>query len=263
MAQAGLAWRRGRTLVEVGWSQRFGTELDYPSSRTATTRLEPSPQAFWIGAHRLFETTRSLEAPVRSGEMARLTDSLRVEGRLSGPSVGVGLSSLILTGPARYNREQRPWLATRPRGRPAVDLGLGWYFDRPDVHLNVAWRQGRFDTDAYDFRQENRRRSLAIEAYKFLADYHGFVPFVGPVLSWEQLSVRETDAGVIVTDAARELLAPGISFGWDIRPTRAQPWILRTNLRWFPRLRAPLASGEQAFDQLEFNFIQFVWYPRR
>lgn len=263
MAQAGLAWRRGRTLLEVGWSQRFGTALDYPVSRVASARVEPSPHAFWIGAHRLFETTSGLERDVRSGAMARYTDSLRAAGRLSGPSIGVGLSSLILTGPATYNRESRPWLATRPRGTPALDVGLGWYFDRPDVHVNLAWRQGRFDTDAYGFQQENRRRSLAVEAYKFLGDYHGFVPFIGPVLGWERLSVRETDATVVVTDAARELLAPGITFGWDIRPTRAQPWILRTNLRWFPRLRAPVPGGEQAFDQLEFNFIQLVWYPRR
>lgn len=188
---------------------------------------------------------------------------MRAAGQLAGPSLAIGLSSLILTGPSTYNREQRAWLATRPRSGPVLDLGLGWYFDRPDVHLNLAWRSGAFDTDAFDFRQENRRSSLALEAYAFLWDYHGFVPFVGPVVSLERLRTVESDGGATVTRAEEETVAGGITFGWDIRPTRTQQWILRTNLRYFPRLRVPLPTGEQALDQLEFNYIQFVWYPRR
>jgi hypothetical protein len=154
-------------------------------------------------------------------------------------------------------------LTARPRSTPTLDLGAGWYFDKPDLHLNLAYRAGRFDTEAYDYAQENRRRSVALEAYRFLFDYHGFVPFVGPVVSAEWLSVHERDAGTSVFRESRSTAAAGITFGWDIRPTRAQPWILRTNLRYYPRLRLPVPNGEQAFDQLEFNFIQLVWYPRR
>lgn len=107
------------------------------------------------------------------------------------------------------------------------------------------------------------RRSFALEGFAFLGDYHGFVPFVGPVLSLEHLRLHEDDAGTRVTEASRDLLAPGVIFGWDIRPTRAGHWLLRTNLRYFPRLRLPEPSGTTTFDQLEFNFIQFVWYHGR
>lgn len=263
MAQAGLAWRRGQYLIEAGWSTGPQPTLEYPTSRTTTARVEPAAQALWLGVHRLFETTASLEPSVRSGTQAQREATLRAEGRLSGPSFGVGLSSLILTGPTDYNRDQRQWLAARPRGAPALDLGAGWYFDGADVQLNLAYRQGRFDTEAFDYRQENRRRSLAFEAYRFLFDYHGFVPFVGPVVSAEWLRVRERDAGTTVVNASRAFTTAGLTFGWDIRPTRAEPWILRTNLRYFPRLRVPVPNGEQALDQLEFNFIQLVWYPGR
>lgn len=263
MGQAGLAWRRGGTLFEAGWSLRPQSTLDYPSSRTTTSPVTPSQHAVWIGAHRILETTGSLEPIVRSGAAAAAETRMRAAGQLSGPSLAIGPSSLILTGPSTYNREQRPWLATRPRSGTALDLGLGWYFDRPDVHVNLAWRSGAFDTEAFDFSQENRRQSLALEAYRFLFDYHGFVPFVGPVVSLENLRTVERDGGVTVARADKDLVAGGITFGWDIRPTRTQQWILRTNLRYFPRLRVPMPSGEQALDQLEFNYIQFVWYPRR
>jgi hypothetical protein len=263
MLQAGLAWRRGSYLVEAGWGTGPRPTLEYPTSRVTSVRAEPAAQTMWLGVHRLFETTASLEPLVRNGAQARREARLRSDGRLSGPSLAIGISSLILTGPTTYNREERPWLAARPRSAPALDIGAGWYFDAPDIHLNLAYRSGRFDTEAFDFRQENRRRSVALEAYRFLFDYHGFVPFVGPVVSAEWLSVRELDTGTPIFRESRTTAAAGVTFGWDIRPTRAQPWILRTNLRYFPRLRLPVPIGEQAFDQLEFNFIQFVWYPRR
>lgn len=263
MLQAGLAWRRGSMLFDAGWTTGPRPSMDYPTSRSTVTPLAPAGQAFFVGAHRLIETTASLEPLLRNGALARRETRLRSEGRLSGPTLAIGLSSLILTGPTTYNASQRPWLARRPRSGAVPDLGVGWYFDAPDLQLNLAYRQGRFDTEAFDYAQQNRRQSLALEAYRFLFDYHGFVPFVGPVVAYERLRVREVDAGSEVFDESRASIAAGLTFGWDIRPTRAQSWLLRTNLRYFPSLRVPVPGGEQALDQLEFNFIQFVWYPRR
>lgn len=263
MGQAGLVWRRGRTLYEVGWSARPRESFRYPTARTTTAPVVPSSHAVFVGAHRLFETTRGLEPLVRSGAWGRREERLRAAGKLNGPSIALGVSSPILTGSSAFNRAERPWLARRAPGAPMLDLGLGWYHDGLDAHVNLAWRQARFDTEAFGFAQRSTRRSLAVEAFKFLGDYHGFVPFVGPVVGLERLAVRETDAGVRVTDVTRRLVAPGVTFGWDIRPTRAQSWLLRTNLRWFPSLRVPLEGGTQSLDQLEFNFIQLVWYPGR
>ena len=67
---------------------------------------------------------------------------------------------------------------------------------------------------------------------------------------------------MVSADASRTQIAPGIIFGWDIRPIR-NPWfILRTNLPYTPGLSADVSPGNRvAFDPLEFNFIQFVWYP--
>lgn len=261
--QAGLLWRRGTTLVEGGWSWRSNTDIMYPASRAARSPVSAPADAFWLGIHRTYETTGGLAALVRSGAQGRQENALRRAGRLSGPSLAVGLSSPILTGSGRYNETERPWLAARPRGAPLLDLGAGWYFDAADLHVNLAWRRARFDQTAFGFTQENRRESVGLEAYKFLFDYHGFVPFTGIIVSQERLRVRESDNGTPVTHASRSLIAPGLVLGWDIRPTRTQPWLLRTNLRYYPRLHVPIAGGRQALDQLEFNFIQLVWYPRR
>lgn len=261
--QAGVATRVGNTLIDVGWSHRPGSALRYPVARDRMTSLNVAPHGLVLGVHRLFETTAPLIAEVDDGRQARREQAWRDAGKLSGPSLAIGATSLILTGAMDWNTTQRPWLAARPRAGTSLDLGVGWYDERRDAHVNLAWRRGAFTTSAFDYRQENTRASIALEAFKFLGDYHGFVPFVGPVVSLNRLSVREHDAGVEVTSASRTLLAPGVTFGWDIRPTRTQTWLLRTNLRWFPRLRVPVPGGEQTLDQLEFNFIQLVWYPKR
>ncbi|MCU0627363.1 MAG: hypothetical protein MUF21_12895 [Gemmatimonadaceae bacterium] len=263
MGQAGLVWRRGGTLVEAGWSTRARPLDRYPRSRSDLAALDVGEHTVFVGVHRLFETTAGLVAPIRSGAWGDRERALREAGRLSGPTLAVGLSSPILTGSTARNRELRPFLAERPRGRPNLDLGIGWHADGPDVQVNLALRRMQFATDAFGFDQRSDRTSLALEAFTFLGDWHGFAPFVGPVVSVERLRLRERDGGTPVTDVARDLVAPGVLVGWDIRPTRSQPWVLRTNLRWFPTLDIPLSDRRHALGQLEFNFIQLVWYPRR
>lgn len=263
MGQAGVVWRTGRTLVELGWSWRPPSTVAYAVSRTATQPVRPAPHAVFFGVHHLTETTAELIEPIRSGAWGERERALRAAGRLSGPTLALGVSSPILTGSGAFNRERRPFLAERPRGLPMLDVGLGWHLDAMDAHVNLAWRQSEFPTDAFGFAQRLSRQSLTVEAFKFLGDWHGFVPFVGPAIGVDRLRMRETDGGAIVTDASRRVVAPGITFGWDIRPTRAQRVVLRTNLRWFPALRLPHGEGTATFDQLEFNFIQLVWYPRR
>ena len=101
-----------------------------------------------------------------------------------------------------------------------------------------------------------------LETYKFLGDYHGFVPYVGPTLAYEDLTFTDTDGNVSRTVQAKKV-AIGIIFGWDIRLSRAESWLLRTNLRYTPNLHLMAEGKKVQFDQLEFNFIQFVWFPGR
>ena len=95
-------------------------------------------------------------------------------------------------------------------------------------------------------------------------DYHGFVPFIGPAISYETLTFEESFEGATTYNIAENKLGYGLTFGWDIRPNRIQSWILRTNLRWYPNLSVAVTSdSEVSFDNLEFNFIQLIIYPNR
>jgi len=68
----------------------------------------------------------------------------------------------------------------------------------------------------------------------------------------------------VIRDPRREKWAAGITFGWDIRPNRAQYFLLRTNLRWYPKLELSVVEGQAvSLNALEFNFIQLVVFPGR
>ncbi len=95
-------------------------------------------------------------------------------------------------------------------------------------------------------------------------DYHGFAPFVGPTISYENLAFSESFEGSRTVDISDSKMSYGFTFGWDIRPNRVQSWLLRTNLRWYPSLHLEVEPNSNvAFDNLEFNFIQLIIYPSR
>lgn len=117
---------------------------------------------------------------------------------------------------------------------------------------------------AYGTRQSLNRQSLGLEVTKMLLDFHGFIPFVGPVLSRERLTFVETVEGNRTFNVTEDKWAGGITFGWDIRPNRVQSFILRTNLRYYPNLKLDLDNGRDvSFGAVEFNFIQLVLFPER
>ncbi|MBC7388941.1 MAG: hypothetical protein H7329_07020 [Opitutaceae bacterium] len=133
-----------------------------------------------------------------------------------------------------------------------------------DGAVNISSRFYDISLSGFDVHQTVRRSSSALELYKFLGDYHGFVPFVGPILSHETIHSSETEKGKSVFNNNSIFFTGGIIAGWDIRPTRTDWWSIRTNIRYFPSLKVPATSGKQLdIQQIELNFLQLILYPGR
>lgn len=262
---AGLTYQRGNLLWEIGARHRLGQAQNYYVSREVAATLEPARLGLFMGVRYQLETTVSAEAPYRDGRTERLVEYLRERGKLSAFSVGVGPSSSfnIFPGRSTYNQQERPYLGDHEGADSFLEFGLGYYYAPFDAHLNLSVRNYRSRISAYDFEQAVRRRAFTLEAYKFLFDFHGFVPFVGPSVSFDRWGLRETDREQEVHAQSEDHILPGITFGWDIRPDEAQSIILRTNLRYTPFRMATPGDTELVLHQLEFNFIQLVIYPGR
>jgi hypothetical protein len=126
------------------------------------------------------------------------------------------------------------------------------------MNIGLAARSMGFKTEAFDHKIKMNRNVISLEAYKFLFDYHGFVPFVGTMFSLENLNVNEN--GIKKSETKPAL---GIVFGWDIRVTKTGTSLLRTNLRYTPNLNLKIEGEKMMFDHLEFNFIQWVHFLGR
>jgi hypothetical protein len=135
------------------------------------------------------------------------------------------------------------------------DLSLGRYFHKLDANVNLSYRTYGDKYEGFDTEIKTRRHSVGLETVKFLFNYLGFVPFAGPVVTYENMQTT-----VNGTDYNENKLAVGLTFGWDIRVTKTGSSLLRTNLRYFPNLHMNIEGEKMMFDHLEFNFIQWVHF---
>jgi len=108
------------------------------------------------------------------------------------------------------------------------------------------------------------RKALTFEICKFVFDYKGFDPYIGPAVSYEWLNVIETNPSGITINQRYEGVKPGITFGFEIRPTKLMFIYVRSNLRYFPNLKVKMNDSKYVYlDQLEFDFFQVVFFPQR
>ena len=259
----GLTFNSKHHLIEFGIAWNYLNQQDYYISRSQIERINTPPLYATLSYRYMLETTLSAEKDWESGRTKEVTDILAERGRLNGFYLGVGISSAFWLKQSDYNVNDRPYI-DKYSTSIMPDFTLGYYLHKPDINLAIGYRGYGASTNTYGAIQQLNRKSLLFEATKYLFDYHGFVPFVGPTISYENLSFKEDFEEQRTFDVKDNKLGYGLTFGWDIRPNRIQSWILRTNLRWYPNLFLEVEPNSKvSFDNLEFNFIQLIIYPDR
>jgi len=259
----GFTYNSKNKLIELGLAWNFQNKQDYYLSPTQIGQIRTPPVYASLSYRYMLETTLSAEKDWESGRTEKVTRYLADQGRLNGFYVGAGISSAFWLKESNYNQSERPYINSY--GISIMpDFALGYYLHKPDINIALAYRGYGTSTGAFGLIQNVKRNSVLIEVTKSLFDYHGFVPFVGPAFSYDRLSFEERFEGATTHSLKNYKPAYALTFGWDIRPNRIQSWILRTNLRWYPKLYLDVNQGKRiSFDNLEFNFIQLIVYPGR
>ncbi len=259
----GFTFNRKNHLVDIGLAWNYANEQSYQISRTTSVNIQTPPLYFNLSYRFMIETTLSAEKDWESGRTQEVTERLAASKKLSGWFLGAGMSSSFWLGQSDYNVINRPYIENY--GTSVMpDFSLGYYLHDADAHFALAYRSYGISTDTYGVAQTARRKSLVLEGAKFLFDYHGFVPFIGPALSLENLQFTENFENQSEVNLSEQKLSYGITFGWDIRPNRIQTFLLRTNLRWFPSLALDDQNyASVSFRNIEFNFIQLIVFPSR
>lgn len=217
-----------------------------------------------VGIIKYFEGTIREEKDFYSGRIFELEDQLRKENKLNSFSVGIAPSGAYFLLAPGNNDEIRRSLP-RHKANFVWEFSVGYLFHDAGIHLGFSYRDYTSTSESYGLEQLIRRKSVAFEALKFMGNYNGFVPFIGPSISYERWANAEFEDDIQLNFTQRNsFISPGIIFGWDILASPLEVWVLRTNLRYYPfqRISAPDGSKSRV-DQFEFNFIQLVIYPNR
>jgi hypothetical protein len=255
---AGVGYMHKQHYFTLAASYTYQRNYTYYISTEQASSLKMPGFTVTLGYAFTFETTISAEKNWQNGKTQKATEILGNEGKLNGLTIGIGMSSALMTKEsANYD-----FLNQHKLANPFVEFSLGYYFFKPDLQLNLAFRNINSKQTAFGLEQTARRTVYTFEAYHFLADYHGFAPFLGATLGYEQLTLTD-DFGQTQNTYKSAAIKPGLIAGWDIRPNNLQSWYLRTNVRWTPNLSVEGAVGTFNFDQLEINFIELVIFPGR
>lgn len=259
----GFTFNKKSHLFEIGATWDYQNKQDYYIERTQVIKVNSPPIYPHLSYRFMFDTTIGAEKDWESGKTARITKKLGDAGKLNGLFLGAGMSSAWWLGKSSFNTKNRPYL---PKYSTVVmpEITFGYYFHKSDINIGLTHRAYKTVTRTYGTAQALKRRSIGIEATKYVGDYNGFAPFIGPTITNEVLSFREIESGILTHDLSENKIAYGLTLGWDIRPNRIQWFLLRTNLRWFPDLQVNIADKESiSFRNIEFNFIQFIFFPNR
>ncbi len=225
---------------------------------TQQAEVELNPLSFNLSFLRYVDSDRSMRHPRAVAYLNRTYELLKQNDALSSWFFGIGPSSALQMSYSPYLREYFPYFYDEYSASILPDLSFGRYFYGPDMNLNLTYRTYGDRYEGFGSEIRTRRHSVGVESVKFLFNYLGFVPYVGPAVTYEHLR-----ASVNGTDYSANKLALGITFGWDIRVTQTGNGLLRTNLRYFPNLHLDIEGQPLMFDHLEFNFIQWVQFIGR
>ena len=264
-AIAGVSFARNGLQVNAELMWMLNNKRNFYSNRTDEHTFELPRGYFSVGIVRFFEGTLREEKDMQSGKMKRMEEQLRHENKLNSFSVGFAPSGAYSLLAPDYDGDEFRQSLPRHKGNIVWEYSLGYLLHDAGLHLGFSYRDYTSDVESFDFEHLMRRRSVAFEVLKFIGNYNGFVPFVGPTLIFDRWAVGEFLNNEQLGNTVRtSMLSPGIIFGWDILASPLETWVLRTNLRYYPFQKIKDAGGGSIrIDQFEFNFIQLLIYPNR
>ncbi|HEY0977712.1 MAG TPA: hypothetical protein VGE21_09595, partial [Flavobacteriales bacterium] len=191
----GALYARRNDLLHAGLSYDTRSPTRYPAVDGTSMAIRTPPFWFSIGWVRMFDTTLGAEPGWISGRTRSLTDTLAALGRLDGPTVSIGVSASFLLGGSSPEAAPSSRLTEHRLSKVFPEFAAGYYFHRPDLQVEAVYRTINDRTAGYSDRHTIQRRSLALEAYKFISDMHGFAAFVGAVGSHERVVITDVRNG--------------------------------------------------------------------
>lgn len=256
--QVGVTYASKKHLISLS---AYHNNIQQAATYVAPTQVGSTTFQTWsfnVSLTRYLDTDRNSRTKKSVRAMNIMDSLLRKENRMSAWYWGIGPSVGLQMSQSEFLKENYPYLYNDNASGFIPDITFGRFFEKPDMNIGLSYRTLGSTLQGFDTKVQLRKHSFMVEAYKNLFNYLGFVPYAGVTGSIENLNTTINGLAYIETKPAI-----GIIFGWDIRVTKTGTSLLRTNLRWIPDLHMTIDNKKMMFNQLEFNFIQWVQFIGR
>jgi hypothetical protein len=253
---------RKRHTIEASLHYITNAELDYPVSRTESAVLRHPNIGISVCVKRYLDFTAGNSSEAGKEYILKTTEKFKEVGALSAWSLAAGLSTNLPLKQFEFAKEYA-FLPESSGLELVPEIATGYYFHKADMAVRATYRYVQAGQSAFDLNWTLKEHRMNGEVFKFLFDYNGFVPFLGLGIGAAHSSLTVTDEIARITDVKGWRPDVALVFGWDIRPTDIDWFILRTNLRYSPSLNSTIEGVNISTNHLEINFIQFVMYPKR
>ncbi len=254
----GISYTSKKYIWNLGLTYQALQKINNYISPNQLSKVSLNPISFQIGLTRYIDIDKGMRSSESAAQENLKYHILDKEKQLSSWYWGLGPSAGLQMSKSPYLKANFPYLYDNFIGGFMPDITFGRFFNKPDMNIGLSYRTLGSTLQGFDDKISIRRHSFMIEAYKNLFNWLGFVPFAGITGSVENLNVRVNNLKFSETKPAI-----GFIFGWDIRVTKTGTNLLRTNLRWIPELNMKIDNKKMMFDNLEFNFIQWVQFIGR
>lgn len=266
LLDGGLIYGKKNLMARIGVNYNPSSQWNYPISKTTFQSISTPSLIPYFGLVYSYESTRSKG-------MEKQNAILNQYPVLSSPSmdatkkgdwfVGIGPSTSFIVSKSAYNQTVNPFFTSKPISTTFWDVALGYQFNKAGLVTAISYRSPSFTNESFGVRQVIMKQTVVFETFKFLTDYTGFTPYLGLNLGFDRLTFTEKSETKDIS-LNKNSLNPGLTFGWDILPGKTQqPFVLRTNLRWFPFEKINVNDKAFSLNQIEYNVIQAVFYPSR
>lgn len=258
---AGFSYKRKNMIFETGIQFYINNKYNYPINKNDYINLKLPKYALTLGCKILLETTKQKSELINKKIIA-----LKKYKKFNSFYFGIGLSASIgIPTFSEFDKINYPFFKNHTRYFGVIpDFTFGYYFSNLNLNIGLSKRNMADSYEGFGVQHYHKRKSLMFEVYKFLGDYHGFAPYLGITISKENLFFATKDYSLNNNwiEFSNTKPAVGIILGWDIKPTKAESWLLRTNLRYAP-LSLKADNKKVTFDYIEFNFLQLIMFPER
>ena len=180
----GLAIQLSEFYFTLEYSRVFNPSFNSYVSKTQSVGDRFPSQMFQIGINYMIETTKSA-----STDANREANRVLSASNKHGLFFGIGPSSAFPMVSSNYVKDLYPFLDDIAFPIIFPDLAIGYHFTKLDLISALSFRSINQNRKAFSFEQSINRNSLILETYKFIGDYHGFVPYIGLGLSFENLNL--------------------------------------------------------------------------